>query len=118
MNKKKVMIIDDDESILEVCKILLEKDYIVETSDKASSILNKAKDLPDLILLDILLGDEDGIEVAKKIKSKQKMKNIPIILFSAHSRGDSVAKTAGIKLFLQKPFDIDVLLKMVKNNIK
>ncbi|EKD87000.1 MAG: Response regulator receiver [uncultured bacterium] len=118
MKRKKVMVIDDDEAILEVCKILLENEYDIETSTKGAVLLNKKRDYPDLILLDILLAGEDGIEIAKSLKRNEKTKKIPIVIFSAHSQGEEDAKKAGVNLFLQKPFEIEDLLAIVKHNIQ
>ncbi|OGH09728.1 MAG: hypothetical protein A2152_03905 [Candidatus Levybacteria bacterium RBG_16_35_6] len=117
MKRKKVTVIDDDDAILEVCRILLEKDYDVETLTEGSIILDRKDDLPDLVLLDILLAGEDGIEIARKLKENKKTKNISIIVFSAHPKGQEEARAAGIELFLQKPFEIEDLLKIVKENI-
>ena len=117
MKRKRIMVIDDDEAILEVCKILLEKDYDVETLTRGDKILKEKNEFPDLILLDILLSGEDGIEIANKLKKAEKTKKIPIIIFSAHSQGEKVAKAAGVNLFLQKPFEIETLLTLVRENV-
>ena len=113
------MVIDDDESILEVMHIVLESEgYDVETSLNIQPLQHLNGTLPDLILLDVLLSGEDGIEICKRLKSQQTTKHIPIILLSAHSNASKTAQTSGADAFLDKPFDIDVLVEMVKQHLK
>lgn len=116
--KKKIMVIDDDESILEVMRIVLEDEgYEVETSVNVQPLQRVNGNLPDLILLDVLLSGEDEIEVCKRLKSQEKTKDIPIILLSAHSSASKTAQDCGADAFLDKPFDLDVLVEMVKEHL-
>jgi len=116
--KKKIMVIDDDESILEVMHIVLEDEgYEVETSVNVQPLQRVNGNLPDLILLDVLLSGEDGIEVCKRLKSQEKTKDIPVILLSAHSSASKTAQDCGADAFLDKPFDLDVLVEMVKEHL-
>ncbi len=116
MNDKKVMIIDDDPGILEAIKAILESEnYQVIASDKADQLMElEKKDLPDLILLDLLLSGKDGREIAKSLKSNGTTKNIPIIMLSAHPSAEDASKEGGADGFLAKPFDMDELLQLVK----
>jgi CheY-like chemotaxis protein len=117
--KKKIMIIDDDESILEVMHIVLEGEgYQVETSLNVQPLRQLDGELPDLILLDVLLSGEDGIEVCKRLKSQEKTRDIPIILLSAQSGASRTARDSGADAFLDKPFDLDVLVEMVREHLR
>ena len=117
--KKKIMFIDDDESILEIMHIVLEGEgYDVETSLNVQPLHHFNGNLPDLILLDVLLSGEDGIEVCRRLKSQEKTKDIPIILLSAHSSASKTAQNSGADAFLDKPFDIDVLVEMVRKHLR
>ncbi|MEO6637438.1 MAG: response regulator, partial [Ginsengibacter sp.] len=68
----KILVIDDDEDILKVVKMILTlKGYKVETECRWEETFNKIESFnPDLILLDIMLGSEDGRNVSKRIKSR------------------------------------------------
>ena len=116
--KKKIMVIDDDESILEVMHIVLEGEgYDVETSLNVQPLQKLNSQRPDLILLDVLLSGEDGIELCRRLKSQERTRDIPIILLSAHSSASRTARDCGADAFLDKPFDIDVLVEMVKEHV-
>jgi CheY-like chemotaxis protein len=116
--KKKILVVDDDESILEVMHIVLEGEgYNVETSVNVQPLQKLDGEHPDLILLDVLLSGEDGIEICKRLKSQQETRAIPIILLSAHSSASKTARDCGADAFLDKPFDIDVLAGIVKEHL-
>ncbi|HVT01123.1 MAG TPA: response regulator [Patescibacteria group bacterium] len=115
---KKIIVVDDDPAILEVIKIILEEnDYDVRTSSNSGFINNIDNDLPDLILLDVLLSGEDGRIITKKLKQGAKTKNIPVVMISAHPSANTSVYEAGADDFIPKPFDIDYLLEVVDRNI-
>src|SRR5207245_4606433 len=113
--KKRILVVDDEQDILEFLKIILEEDgYTVDTTDKDDYQEKLNNDiLPDLILLDMLLSGKDGREIVKYLKMQEKTKHIPIILFSAHPSAQGFAKQAGADDFVEKPFEIDVLLNKI-----
>ncbi|OGG15096.1 hypothetical protein A2773_04360 [Candidatus Gottesmanbacteria bacterium RIFCSPHIGHO2_01_FULL_39_10] len=117
MNKH-IFVIDDDVEILEVIKILLvEKGYRVTLISETNNIFEAvAKDIPDLILLDIWMSGMDGIEIASTLKSKEQLKGVPIVMISANNEGERLAKEAKVDDFLPKPFDIDDILKIVEKH--
>lgn len=117
---KKILIIDDDQGILEAVKAILEYGgFAVEITDNSEYLEGVSKeDLPSVVLLDLLLSGKDGKEIAKKIKSKDKTKNIPIIMLSAHSTAAEAAKEAGVEAFIPKPFDMNELLEVVNKFAK
>ncbi len=117
MNQK-ILVVDDEESILEVVQIVLEGEgYQVQTSQNGECFQNLNGDLPDLILLDVLLSGEDGREICKQLKSDEKTVHIPVIMLSAHSDASRVADTSGADDFLEKPFDVDVLIEVVEKHL-
>ena len=116
MNKT-ILVIDDDESILEAVKLMLEvAGYGVDTLTKNGQLLKKrlAKGFPNLILLDVLLSGFDGRHIAKELKTNKKTTAIPLIMMSAHPHADRTCLEAGADAFIAKPFDIDDLLGMVE----
>ena len=114
---KKILVVDDNPDILELVKILLErKDYEVETLANGKRTLEIVDSIhPDLIILDIMLGNCDGRDICKDLKSHAESKNIPVIMFSgSHSAKESIGTNCFPDDFLEKPFDIHSLLEKVR----
>lgn len=88
------------------------KNYEVETRNSFDGIDAIMKISPDLIFLDISLVNNDGREVSKAIKNNKATENIPIIIITAHSNADELAKKAGADNYISKPFDLKILWKM------
>ncbi|MGB9824185.1 MAG: response regulator [Candidatus Hydrothermia bacterium] len=114
-----VAIVEDDKEIRELVALHLEKSNIlVQKFSFASELLNfLSKNIyPDLIILDIMLPDYDGIELLKFLKSKDRYKNIPVIMLTAKS--DEADKVLGLELgaddYVVKPFSPRELVSRVK----
>jgi two-component system, OmpR family, phosphate regulon response regulator PhoB len=116
---KKIWVVDDDESILEVLQIIFESaGYDVQTSLHGESLQHlDDQRLPDLVLLDILLSGIDGREICKDLKSQESTRHIPVILLSAHSDASKAANGSGADAFLPKPFDVEALIKVVQKHL-
>lgn len=84
MEKKRILVIEDDPSLQKVLQEFLTADGFepIEAMDGEKGAELAKKDIPDLILLDIILPKKDGYEVLKELKEDQKTKNIPIILLT------------------------------------
>jgi CheY-like chemotaxis protein len=116
----RILAVDDNEDILEVLQLILEdSDYEVETLTDGHLLFDKIKaHRPDLILLDIMLGNMDGRELCKDVKSRIDTHDIPIILISAsHNLADLFIPGNAPNDFLAKPFDISDLLKKVHTQL-
>lgn len=114
MNKR-IVIADDDAGIAEAVKLMLEDEgYQVEAILSGAEIRKLGQDLPSVLVLDIWMSGEDGREICKYLKSQEKTKRLPIILFSANKDIQQIAQEAGADDFLPKPFDIEDLLKKVE----
>ena len=112
---QRILVVDDEESILEVVQIVLEGEgYLVQTSMDSSFLDEISPPFPDAILLDVLLSGEDGREVCRKIKTDTRLQHIPVIMLSAHADASKVANTSGADAFLEKPFDVDALIAIVQ----
>jgi DNA-binding response OmpR family regulator len=117
---QRILAVDDNEDILEVLQLILEdSDYEVETLSDGHLLFDKIKaHRPDLILLDIMLGNMDGRELCKDVKSRKDTHDIPIILISAsHNLADRFIPGNAPNDFLAKPFDISELLKKVHTQL-
>ena len=117
MKKRKILIVDDDLDILEVVGLILESEgYEVQLMSNGQQIFeNINKFNPDLIILDVMLGDMDGREICRNIKNTEETLHIPIIMISAtHNMAEFVKKSCKPDDFLEKPFDIVNLIQKVE----
>lgn len=115
---KKILLVDDEAELVEMIKMRLEASgYVVLTAYNGKQALEKVQEAPDLILLDILMPEMDGIEVAIKLKSSDKTKSIPIVMLTAKSQMEDLTKAAdiGVTDYIVKPFDPQIMLKKIKN---
>ncbi len=116
--KKKIFVVDDEQDIQDILKINLEKEgYGVNTYSSAENAKKGLeKNIPDLIVLDIMMEGMDGYEFCKAIRAEKKFQPIPIIFLSAKS--DEFDKVLGLELggddYLTKPFSIKELLSRIK----
>lgn len=114
----KVLIIDDEEHIVDLIKYNLEANgfqTIVAFNGVDGLKLSKSEK-PDLILLDLMLPGIDGLEVLKRIRSDEKLKNTPVIMLTAKS--EEIDKILGLELgaddYITKPFSVRELTARVK----
>lgn len=116
---KRILIVDDDISIVESLKYLLEDSgYQVDTNEDGKFIYKRFNgNKPDLILLDYWLPGENGGDITKKLKTESDTKNIPVIIISASYNIKDLVHEAGADDFLQKPYDIDDVLNTIKKHI-
>ncbi len=118
MQKKKILVADDDVGILEVMTLMLEgAGYDVETTFGAKTEGRVLTYAPDLLLLDIWMSGTDGRSICKKLKSKKRTAHLPIIMISANKDTEKIAKEAGADNFISKPFEMEHLLSMVKKYV-
>ena len=122
MNKKKILIIDDEPTILLVSRRRLEaNNYEVITASSGKEGIEKAFTFkPNLILLDLVMPELDGFEVCKRLKVSKETKEIPIIIFTASSGEEDFSQKAaelGTAGYLEKPFESDDLLSIIEKNI-
>jgi CheY-like chemotaxis protein len=113
MNKH-ILVVDDQPAIVEVIQEILEgAGYRVETSTNGACLQHMSDAPPDLILLDILLGGEDGRMLCQRLKEHEQTQHIPIILMSAHVVGQNNIEVCQADAFLVKPFRVRTLLDLV-----
>lgn len=115
MNNRRILVVDDEESLLEVIGYgLQEAGFRVSTATSAKQALDLLKKLePDLLILDIMLPDESGFELCRSIRAKS---GIPILILSAKT--EEVDKILGLELgaddYVTKPFSPRELVSRVK----
>lgn len=118
MNKKRILIVDDEENILELLKYNLEKNgFEVVPKDNGEDALEEMeREDFDLVLLDLMLPGIDGLEVLKTIRGHQRIKNIPVIMLTA--KNEEIDTVLGLEMgaddYIGKPFGVHELLARVK----
>ena len=110
MKKSKLWIVDDEESIREICRSALEDNFIIETFPNGSeALLALNSDEPDLIITDIKMPGLSGLDLLQKVS--EKCPSLPTIVITAHSDIDNAlsAYKGGAFEYLPKPFDVDTI---------
>jgi CheY-like chemotaxis protein len=112
-----ILVVDDDPAILDALRLLLEGEgYAVRITDKADcaeSLCTTTGELPDLIVLDILLSGKDGRVICQTLKQRDDTRHIPIVMVSAYPDAGGSAREVGADAFLAKPFSVDELLDAI-----
>ena len=115
---KKILIVDDEPEIIDLLEMRLNRyGYKIITAFDGMEGLEKArKEIPDLIILDVMMPRMDGYSVCRMLKYDEKYKKIPIIIFTSRSQeADKVTgKEVGADAYVPKPFEPDHLVKEVK----
>lgn len=115
---KRVLVIDDDPVIVQLLRVNFEMDdYEVSTSmDGQSGLEMAATQLPDVIVLDVMMPRMDGLEVARRLQADLTTAAIPILFVSAKAQfNDVMAGEALSSLYITKPFDpLDLLEKVAQ----
>tara|TARA_R110000796_G_scaffold10692_5_gene35825 strand:+ start:98158 stop:98541 length:384 start_codon:yes stop_codon:yes gene_type:complete len=119
LNKRpKVLIAEDEETIVESLSFLMEKEgYDVSVAtDGQTAIKMIARDIPDMVLLDVMMPGCDGFEVVRAVRADPKTKPIPIMMLTAKTR--EVDRRKGLELgvddFVTKPFSTRDVVSRVK----
>ncbi len=113
---KKILVVDDEANIVNAIKMILESEgFWVEVDNKGENVWKIAQTVkPDLIILDMVLGNIDGCQEAQVLKSNENTQKIPIVMISAHHGAEEKCLKAGANHFLAKPFNIDDILGAVE----
>ena len=115
---KKIVLIEDDSDLFSLLKYNLEKEgfQLVGSQTGKGALELCRRERPDLIILDIMLPDSDGIEICKGIRSRQDLAHIPVIFLTA--RASETDRILGLELgandYIVKPFFIRELIARIK----
>ncbi len=114
----KILVIDDESDILHLVKTILEKNgfQVVTASDGEKGLQRAETEVPDLILLDVVMPGKSGFEVCKIMKSQAKTKHIPVVMFTALGRDvdRKLSAKCGADGLLTKPFPPEGLITEVR----
>ncbi len=117
MNKKRILIVDDQKKLVELVRFKLEKEGFecLAASDGEEGLEMAKKENPDLILMDVMMPKINGFQVCRLLKSDENYKHIPIIMLSAKDQESDKfwGKESGADDYMTKPFDLEKLFQKV-----
>ena len=118
MDKKRILIVDDEKDIVETIQFRLELEGLecLVAYDGEEALLKAKREKPDLILLDIMLPKINGYKIARLLKFDELYKHIPIIMLTARTQQTDIkiGEETGADEYVTKPFDMDMLVALVK----
>lgn len=118
MPQPKILIVDDEKSIVEVIKYTLEKEGFrtLTAADGKRAVELAQRELPDLVTLDVMLPEADGWDVCRRLRQDLRTKHIPIIMLTV--KQDEAEKIVGLELgaddYMTKPFSPKELAARIK----
>ena len=121
-NKKKILVVDDEDLTTELAKTFLEKHgfEVVIASDGDEGLNMAESENPDLILLDVMLPTMDGFVVCKELKENEKFKGTPILMFTAKGLSSDIEKgeACGADEYIVKPFSGKALVATIRKHLR
>ncbi len=117
--KKNILIYDDDEEILFLCKAILSKyDYVVETLSKCENILTDIQTFnPHLILMDLWIPQIGGEKAIEMIKQNESTQQIPVLVFSANADIKDISKKVHADGYIEKPFRAGTFIETIQKHL-
>lgn len=124
MPNKRILIIDDEGSVTRLVKVNLERTglYVVRAENNAHRALAAAREFqPDLVLLDVVMPDMDGGDIAAQFQADPLLKDVPIVFLTAtvakKETSDGSLISGGLR-FLAKPVNLKDLIHCIESNVK
>ncbi|MCK5259561.1 MAG: response regulator [Candidatus Omnitrophica bacterium] len=123
MDRRKILIIDDEKDFSEVVKLNLEstgKYEVYIENDASNALFTALQCRPDLILLDVIMASKEGPDVAIEIKGDLRLKETPIVFLTAtvtQQEVDEENGKIGGQAFVAKPSSLDILLDSIEKNM-
>lgn len=121
MADKTIVIADDDEYVRDILKInFTDEEWSVELFEDGDDCINYLKsgidDHPDLVFLDVMMPNLNGISALEDLKDHNELRNIPVIMLTSRSREEDIAKCIelGAEDFISKPFEGDVVVEKAR----
>ncbi len=113
---KRVLIFDDDEDILDICRYILEaRGHKVFTKQTCKDVIADLRDCqPQVVIMDNWIPDIGGIKAIHAIREEPEFANMPVVLFTASKDIQSLMNEAKADAFIEKPFNIETLEEMVE----
>ena len=122
MERKKILVVDDEADLVEMVAMRLEASNfeVIKAYDGSMGLDMARNELPDLIVLDLMLPKIDGYKICRMLKFDEKYKHIPIILFTAKAQDTDkkLGADVGADAYVTKPFESNVLLSKIEQLLK
>ncbi|MDR1180642.1 MAG: response regulator transcription factor [Bacteroidales bacterium] len=121
MEQARILVVDDEESLCEILKFnLTQAGYNVDTANSAEEALTMNVAGYDLLLLDVMMGDISGFQMAAILKKSRNTANIPIIFCTAKDTEDDILKglDLGADDYISKPFSVKEIVARVKTILR
>ena len=122
MDKKKILVIEDEPDFSKAIRILLEANgFDVVSAYSGKEGLAMAKDiLPDLIILDVMLPEIDGYKICRLLKFDERYKKIPIVMLTARAQEEdkTLGKQTGADAYLIKSEKPEILIEQIRFFLK
>ncbi|MBU1007190.1 MAG: response regulator [Candidatus Omnitrophica bacterium] len=119
MDKKRVLVVDDDPDILKMLKLRIESEgFEFMGAQNGEEMLEAIKiKKPDVILLDVMLPKMDGYTALREMRKEEEYKEIPVIILTAKEKKKvwDLFALEGVSLFVEKPFDARELLQKIRS---
>ena len=118
IKKAKLMIVDDNPTMVSLLATLLELDgfEVFPTTQPGDLVQTLRKDQPDLVIMDVFLTDGDGIELLRKVRSTPEFERLPVIMISGMDVEEQCLE-AGANGFMLKPYSPPDLIDMIRENL-
>ena len=122
MDRKKILLIEDDNDIAKTTAAFLEMEgFEVVIASEGIDGLHKARTIkPDLVIIDIMLPTLDGFKICRMLKFDNNFKHLPVIIFTARAQeaDKKLGKEVCADAYVTKPFDPEVLIGKIKELLK
>ncbi|MDD5584515.1 MAG: response regulator [Candidatus Omnitrophica bacterium] len=122
MERKKILVIDDDKDIVRSLQIKLEMEgfQIISASDGYEGIYKARTSGVDLVLLDLKLPGLPGEQVCKELRKEEQYETLPIIMLTAKDSDTDrvIGRVIGADCYMPKPFEMDKLLDNIKSLLR
>jgi PleD family two-component response regulator len=118
MKRKKILIVDDAETVLLMERMILNREYdLVTARDGREAVAKASAERPDLILMDIVMPVMDGFDACSKVREQQNTSEIPVILVTTRGEPANVERgyRSGCTDYVTKPVDSVELLAKIRN---
>jgi CheY-like chemotaxis protein len=118
--KKKLLIVDDEDTIRSMVKRTFEGEYtVIEAKNGKEAVEQAIRHIPDVILMDMMMPETDGLTALSTIKNNKHISSIPVIMFTGvgYELNEVLAKSLGAVEYLRKPVTPQELRQAVKRAI-
>ena len=118
--KKTILVLDDDPSVRHMLEVMLQHDghTVIAAGDVGSALAQCAVQLPDLMVVDLMLPVEDGEMFLREFRRRWRHTDVPVILLSASTARNEIARRLNVEATLSKPFFAEDLRELVSGLIR